>query len=68
MSDPQTRVLRALRRRGLTTAAIIEKFHILRPASVILYLRKRGHQIVTLRQPRSGMAMYVLVKESTCSE
>jgi hypothetical protein len=64
MSDPQARVLRALCRRGLTAGQIIDQFGILRPASVILYLRKRGHQIVTLRQPRSGMAMYVMVREA----
>jgi len=65
MSAPQQTILRALRRKGLTTGQIIDRFGILRPASVILYLRKRGHQIVTLRQPRSGMAMYVLTKEMT---
>lgn len=62
MSKHQSRVLRGLRRKGMSTAEIIERYRILRPASVIEYLREKGHLIMTKRIGRKGMARYYLLK------
>ena len=64
MSKHQHRVLRGLRRKALTSAEIIERFGLIRPADVIAKLRAKGHHIVTLPRGPSRMAIYVLLSEA----
>ena len=65
MSKHQNRVLRGLRRKALTSAEIIERYRLVRPADVIAKLRAKGHHIVTLPRGPSRMAIYVLLSEAT---
>ena len=65
MSKHQNRVLRGLRRKALTSAEIIERYRLVRPADVIAKLRAKGHHIVALPRGPSRMAIYVLMREAT---
>jgi len=48
--------------RVINSVIAFEKYHITRLSSIIYRLRKRGHQIISSRQKKSGLASYSLVK------